>query len=391
MPLYIEEHFERVADADPSDPDRYIGLCIAQNLLMWDLLEQQLNRNRHVQPRSVAYDSMIGSLALRERIASFASEHVWGSNVEADHIIALAGGGSILETLFYAICNPGDGVLIPTPSYAGFWADFETRDELTVVPVHTSSENDFRLTTALLEEAYTSSIVPISAVLLTNPDNPTGRIIPSPDVRAAVEWARRHELHIVINEVYALSVHGPRPFEPAVTAVDGIGTDIHQVWAFSKDFAMSGVRCGVMTSNNADVLRAVAELAYWSVVSGDTQHLLAEMLDDTEWTTGYLAEMRGRLGRSYQATTDALDAAGIAYLEADAGMFVLADLRPFLDEPTWEAEDRLWHLILEEANVNVTPGSACRIGEPGFVRICFATEPPDVVASAIARFASVLA
>jgi len=391
MPLYIEKHFERVADANPDDPDRYIGLCIAQNLLMWDHLEQQLNRNRHVRSQSVAYDSMIGSLALREQIASFASEHVWGRRVDADHVIALAGAGSILETLFYAISNRGDGVLIPTPSYAGFWADLETRDELTVVPVHTSSDDGFRLTTALLEAAYTSASVPISAVMLTNPDNPTGRIIPSADLRAAVEWARERELHVVLNEIYALSVHGRRPFEPVSSFTDDIGDDIHQVWALSKDFSMSGLRCGVMTSNNTDVLKAVAELAYWSLVSGDTQHLVAEMLADTGWTTGYLAEMQARLGRSYRATTDALDAGGIAYVEADAGLFVLADLRPFMDELSWDAEDRLWRLILEEANVNVTPGSACRIGEPGFVRICFATERPEVVASAIARLASVLA
>ncbi|MFV1970716.1 MAG: aminotransferase class I/II-fold pyridoxal phosphate-dependent enzyme [Acidimicrobiia bacterium] len=390
MPLYIEEHFERVADADPNDPDRYIGLCIAQNLLMWDLLEQQLNRNRHVKPRCVAYDSMIGSLALREQIASFASEHIWGRKVDADHVIALAGGGSILESLFYTICDPGHGVLIPTPSYAGFWADLETRDQLRVVPVHTSSEDDFRLTTALLEEAYTSSSVPISAIMLTNPDNPMGRIISSADLQAMVEWARRRGLHIVINEVYALTVHGNRPFEPASPFIDGIGNDVHQVWAISKDFSMSGLRCGVMTSKNVDVLKAVGELAYWSVVSGDTQHLVAEMLADTIWITEYLTEMRARLGRSYRATTDALDAAGIAYLEADAGMFVLADLRAFLDELTWEAEDRLWRQILEDANVNLTPGSACHIGEPGFMRICFATEPPEVVARAIGRLASVI-
>jgi len=61
-----------------------------------------------------------------------------------------------------------------------------------------------------------------------------------------------------------------------------------------------------------------------------------------------------------------------------------------MDEVSWEAEERLWHHILDEANVNVTPGSACHVGEPGFMRICFATEPPDVVGTAIGRIASLL-
>ena len=42
--------------------------------------------------------------------------------------------GAVLELLFHAIADPGDAVLVPTPSYAGFWADLETRDDLTIVP-----------------------------------------------------------------------------------------------------------------------------------------------------------------------------------------------------------------------------------------------------------------
>lgn len=391
MPEYISEHFERAAAADGEHPDGYVGLCVAENKLMWDVLEPQLNRNRHVQPASVAYGSMIGSVTLREQIAAFASEHVWGRTVDADHVIALAGAGTILEALFYVISDPGDGVLVPTPSYAGFWPDLETRDDLAIVPVHTSSEDDFRLTPKLLEEAYRGAGAPISSLLLTNPDNPTGRIMPRDDLADAVEWARSRGLHIVVNEIYALSVHGEGRFTPVDSAIGDIGTDVHEVWGFSKDFAMSGVRCGVLTSQNDDVLAAVSELAYWSAVSGDTQHLLTEMLTDKAWLTTYLDEVRERLRRSYEATTLALEAAGIPYVGGEAGLFLLADFRPFMDEITWEAEDNLWHRILDDANVNLTPGSACHVGEPGFMRICFATEQPEVVTRAIERIAEVLA
>ena len=70
-------------------------------------------------------------------------------------------------------------------------------------------------------------------------------------------------------------------------------------------------------------------------------------------------------------------AAGVGHIPAAAGVFLLADFRRFLDEPTWEAEDRLWRRILDGANVNLTPGSACRNPEPGFLRMCFATEPVE--------------
>jgi aspartate/methionine/tyrosine aminotransferase len=390
MAPYITAHFEHSMDADPSDPDRYIGLCIAENLLMWDMLETQINVDREVRAPSVAYGDMVGSQALREQIARFGSAHLWGRSVRPENVVTMAGAGSILETLFYAICEPGDGVLVPTPSYVGFWADLETRDELNVIPIHTSSNTGFRLTPELLEASLQNARVPVKALMLTNPDNPTGRIMSPEDIDAAIRWARSHRLHIIANNIYALSVHSDRSYVPTASIIGDLANDIHEVWGFSKDFAMSGVRCGVLTTDNQDVLDSVAELAYWSAVSGDTQHLLTNMLSDDAWTTDFVTKMQLRLKKSYDATTLALESAHISYVAGDAGLFLLADFRPFMDEVSWEEEGRLWNRILDEANVNVTPGSACHVGEPGFMRICFATEPPDVVATAIERIGSIL-
>lgn len=390
MPEYVAEHFVRSGLGDPDDGRAYIGLAISENKLMWDLLEPMVNRNRHVGHHSTGYDNMVGSEAFRTSLATFASDHIWGRSVDPDQVIVLAGAGSILEALFYVIANPGDGVLVPTPSYAGFWADLETRDELTVVPVHTNAEDSYTLSVDHLQEAYDNAGVPISALLLTNPSNPTGKIHSPTEIRTAVDWARSVGIHIVVNEIYALSVHGDTPFVPTGSILDALRDDIHFVWAFSKDFALSGLRCGVLTSHNDDVRSAVSELAYWSGVSGDTQHLLATMLADKSWLDRYLTTMRLRLADSYDRTTSALAVAGIPYEPADAGLFVLCDLRRFLSEPTWEAERTLWKRIVDEANVNLTPGSACHIREPGFMRLCFAVEPADTVVEAIERVQRVL-
>ena len=75
---------------------------------------------------------------------------------------------------------------------------------------------------------------------------------------------------------------------------------------------------------------------------------------------------------------------------ADGAFFFLCDLRGYLDEETFEAEDALWHRILDEANVNLTPGSVCRNKEPGFLRLCFATEPKETVVTAVRRLGKVL-
>jgi 1-aminocyclopropane-1-carboxylate synthase len=333
---------------------------------------------------------MAGSPDFRASVAAFASDHVWGRHVDADEVVVLAGAGSILETLFYAIADPGDAILVPTPSYAGFWADIETRAELHIVEVPTSPDQSFALTTEQLQAAYDASPWPVRALLVTNPSNPTGRIHTDAEIREAVTWARSVGIHIVMNEVYALSILGAASFVPSGRIVDPDQGDIHFVWAFSKDFAMSGMRCGVLTTANRDVRAAVTNLAYWSLVSGDTQHFLGSLLRDTEWVDTYIAAMQSRLTASYTATTAALEAAKISYIPAEAGMFVLLDMREFLDEPTWDAEHELWSTIFDGANVNLTPGSACHIDEPGFMRLCFAVASADTVVAAIERIYRVL-
>lgn len=383
-PEYIAEHFQHAGD------DGYVGLAIAENKLMWDVLEPRLNADREVPASAIGYDDMAGSYDFRTAIATFGSDHIWGRTVDPDQVIVLAGAGSILETLFFALADPGEAVLVPTPSYAGFWADIETRDQLHIVEVPTNPDESFTLTVDRLQAAYDASPWPVRALLITNPSNPTGRIHTVDEIRGAVEWARSVGIHIVMNEIYALSVHGTTDFVPSGTIVDPTLQDIHFVWAFSKDFAMSGLRCGVLTTKNADVRAAVTNLAYWSLVSGDTQHFLGDLVRDTMWVDHYVATMRSRLASSYAATTAALESADIPYVPADAGLFVLLDMRRFLYEPTWDGERRLWRRILDEVGVNVTPGSACRIDQPGFLRLCFATTGSDAVVAAIERIDTVL-
>jgi len=390
MDEYVTENTERQPDVDVSDPDRYIGLAVAENKLVWDLLEPKLNRPRGVTGDGVAYDDMAGSERFRQAVAEFGSKHLWNGTIDSSHIVTLAGGGTILETLFYAIGDAGEGVIVPTPSYASYWADIQTRDDMRVVPAHMSPSDGFRLEVDVLEQAFLTSPVEIRALLLTNPSNPIGRVLSGDEIEQAVAWARSKNLHIIMNEIYALSVFGDEPFASATQLATGPDHDMHFIWAFSKDFAMSGLRAGVLMSRNEQVVAAVRELAYWGSISRDTQHLLTSLIEDDGFVESFLAEMRHRLACAYETTTATLTAADIPFVPGGAGLFVVCDFREYLTEPTWESEDALWRRFLDEANVNLTPGSSCHIGTPGFMRLCFASEPGNVVETAIQRIGALL-
>jgi aspartate/methionine/tyrosine aminotransferase len=389
---YIGEHFaraERLWDPDLR-PGGYIPLCIAENTAGADVLARRLDAVGPCPARALGYDAMIGNFEFRRHLAAFMERTFLGRAIAPEHLAVVAGAGSALELLFYAIADPGDGVLVPTPSYAGFWADLETRDALRIVTVDCPSEGGFPLTVAALDAALDGAPCPVKALLFTTPNNPLGRVYTKAELDEVLAWAERRNLHVVFDEVYALSVFGETPFCSAASLRPTLGERAHVVWAFSKDFGASGLRCGVLITENRTVMQAVDQLAYWAACSGHTQHLLSCFVAEREAVDGFMAGMRAGLRSAYARVVARLHAHGIEHLPAQAGFFVICDLRRYLDAPTPEAEDRLWRRLLDRADVNLTPGAACRIAEPGFFRLCYASVPAAAVEIGIDRVAAVL-
>ena len=383
---HVTEHLARTAPG--CEVGDYVCLAIAENRLMADVMSEKADAARTVPARSLTYDDMFGSPAFRDAVARTVSERITGHPVDAGHVIPMAGAGSVIEALGWTLVDPGGGVLIPTPSYAGYWTDLGTRIGVHAIPAHTTPGDDFRITDDALTRAEASTDVPIGALLLTNPSNPLGRGLATDEITTAVEWARSRDLPIIVNEVYALSRHRPDAFTSIIDVLGGMAPDLHFVWAASKDLSGSGLRAGVGISVDEQVREALAAHVYFSAVSGDTQHLLVTMLDDPVWLDRYLTTMRSRLAASRKTATDVLRAHGITCTRADAGLFVLADFRPWLPEATWEGEEALWRAILEQTDVNLTPGSACYVVEPGFLRVCYAAVDRDSMAEALERVAA---
>jgi aspartate/methionine/tyrosine aminotransferase len=393
VPEYLRREFE--GSKNPYHPrdntDGYIGLCVAENKLVAELVADRLNEVPRVPASVLGYDAMTGSVRFREQLGRFMGRTFLGREFSPGQISVLAGAGSVLEILFHALADAGEGVLVPTPSYAGFWMDLEMRDGLTIVPVHCPSDDAFRLTPELLDRALATAGRPVRALLLTTPDNPRGSVYGADELSGIMEWAERHSLHLVVDEIYALSVFGERNFKSCAELRSSLGDGVHIVWAFSKDFGASGLRCGALISENPAVHAAVDAYAYWACCSGHTQHLLGEMVSDDTWIDAYVTTMRGHLRDSHHRLTTLLLEGGIPFIPAEAGVFVLLDLRSLLTEPTWEAEHDLWLRILDETKVNLTPGAACHAGEPGFFRLCYAGLPVEIVEIGVDRLLRALA
>jgi aspartate/methionine/tyrosine aminotransferase len=158
----------------------------------------------------------------------------------------------------------------------------------------------------------------------------------------------------------------------------GLGNYVHFVYAFSKDFALSGLRVGVAYSENPDIRLPLQKLNDLCQISSTTQQLVETMLtapcsEQPFWTDHFLAENQSRILERCRLLQATLDDCGVPYLSATAGLFVWMDMRQFLPASgTKEERERTLYLeLLKGHGLLVTPGLSMRHEHPGFFRCVF--------------------
>nr|WDV57388.1 1-aminocyclopropane-1-carboxylate synthase 4-like protein [Solanum tuberosum] len=146
-----------------------------------------------------------------------------------------------------------------------------------------------------------------------------------------------------------------------------------------------GFRVGIVYSFNDDVVNNARKMSSFGLVSTQTQNFLASMLSDDEFIEEFLTENTKRLRKRHEKFTSGLEKIGIRCLKSNAGVYCWVDLRTLLKEPTLDAEVSLWKLIINNAKLNISPGSSFNCPEAGWFRICFANIDDRTVEIALKR------
>lgn len=384
MSPLVAAHYRIAGDLFDPDDNRggYVNLGTSENHLLWDLLEPALTGKRPLSPDDTHYHPMSGMAGFRASTAAFLSRS-YDVAVDADDLVVVGGATAALDTIAYALCEPGEGIVVPTPYYTGLDDDLGGRAGARVVPAPLSSADGFALRPEVLDEAVrtaTAGGVTVRAILLISPANPLGCTYDADTIAAAAEVARRHDLHLVVDEIYAGSVFGDAQFFSAARLPASVldPARVHVVWGFAKDFGMSGFKVGMLHTRHDGVRAATGHLAAFGPVSTDTQVLLRTMLDDTVWVDRLRAENRRRLAAAHHDVTSRLASYGVTTAPADAGLYVWVDLRPWLSRPTFDAERALWLRLLDDARVSVSPGDVFHCADPGWFRLCYASDRATV-------------
>lgn len=263
---------------------------------------------------------------------------------------------------------------------------------MKIVPIHCDSSNNFQITPQALEAAYSEAEamnIKVRGVLITNPSNPLGVTIQHSVLEEIFDFVTRKNIHLVSDEIYSGSVFSSSEFISIAEILEARqyknSERVHIVYSLSKDLGLPGFRVGTIYSYNDKVVTTARRMSSFTLISSQTQYLLASMLSNKEFTENYIKTNRERLRKRYNMIIEGLRSAGIECLKGNAGLFCWMNLSPLLEKPTREGELTLWNSMLHEVKLNISPGSSCHCSEPGWFRVCFANMSEQTLEVALKR------
>ncbi len=308
-------------------------------------------------------------------VAKLAAENSMA--VEPEQILLTGGArtGIIMSTL--ALLNPGDVVLIPDPDYVGLGDCARVAGaEVVRVPM-TKVKGVFRFDPQRMLDSVTPRT---KAVMFCNPNNPTGYLYSKPDLEVIADFAERHNLFVIANELYDRLVFDGRVHISLASLPGMMGRTI-TIQGLSKIYDMSGLRVGWMVASNnlARILTDLRMLACQALPPSISQYGgVAALTNPTR--NEHVREVLKLYVRTRDMTAEALDGyRGVSCPKPMAGHFALADFSVFGPDDVKTAL-----FLRREAHVLIVPGSVWGFCGRGHLRLALAN-PPAVQAEGLVR------
>lgn len=237
--------------------------------------EVALNAVKDHGDKVIAYSHSAGMLSLRQKLTEY-YESV-NINVTPDEIIVGAGASEALLFAFQAIMDPGDEVIIPEPFYANY-NGFAVNAGVNVVPIFSSIETGFALPP--IEEFEKNITDKTKAILVCNPNNPTGYLYSKEELETLRDIAKKYDLYLIADEVYReFTYDGKQHF--SCMHLKGIEKNVILIDSVSKRYSACGIRIGWLVSKNKELMSAVMKFAQARLSPPSFGQIAAEAAVDT--------------------------------------------------------------------------------------------------------------
>jgi aspartate aminotransferase len=287
----------------------------------------------------------------------------FGSDYSVEECLVTVGGKQAIFEAMVATLNDGDEVVLPVPYWVSF-LDIIRYAGGKAVLLETREAEDF----AVRAEAAEKLVTPRTKMIVVNsPNNPTGAVVPSEEMRKLLALATRHNLLLLCDECYCHCVYDGEPFSL------GSSKDREHlliVGSLSKTYSMTGWRVG-FALGSAKLLANMLKLQSHSTSNATSiaQKAAVEALRaPQDCVRAMLAEYR----RRRDCMVEGLRAIpGVTCALPRGAFYAYPNLSAYLSHDGMTDTTRLAEKLLEEAHVAVVPGQA--FGTREHVRISYAT------------------
>ena len=204
-----------------------------------------------VDRKVLEYSPSDGLAGLRKKMSEY--YHRFDMPVEPSDIIVTTGGSEAVLLGFLATLNPGDEVIIPEPAYANY-ISFSITAGAKVVPLMTDIKNGFALPP--IEEIERLITPRTRAILVCNPNNPTGYVYTRAELEALRDIVKRHNLFLFSDEVYREFCYTDEPYFSAMQ-LEGVEDNVVIIDSVSKRYNECGIRIGALVTKNKELYSAI--------------------------------------------------------------------------------------------------------------------------------------
>lgn len=307
-----------------------------------------------------SYTANAGLYSLREEISRYLSSRFDLSYSPDNELIVTVGASQALDIAIRAIVNPGEEVIIPEPCFVAYDALVSLAGGITV-HVHTTADKGFKATAADFEAAVTEKT---KAILICSPSNPTGSVYTKEELNEIAEFAKKHDVIVLADEIYAELTYDEE--FTSIAALPGMKERTVVISGFSKAFAMTGWRLGfaatppllrdAMLKIHQYAMMCAPAMAQFAALEG-----LKNGIEDVE-------KMKKSYRRRRNLFVETLNEIGLSCHHPGGAFYAFPSIKS-----TGMSSEQFAEELLTQEKVAVVPGSVFGPSGEGYIRCSYAT------------------
>jgi len=248
------------------------------------------NKLKNLDMKVLEYCPSNGIESYRKKFAQYYNSI--DINVDTGNFMITEGASEALSFGMYSCLDDGDEIIIPEPMYANY-IGFAMAGDVKVKPISTSIETGFALPPIEdFEKAITKNT---KAILICNPNNPTGYLYSKEELLVLREICLKHDLFLFVDEVYREFLYGGKTFFSALN-LEGMENHVIVFDSISKRFSACGSRTGAIVTRNKEVLASALKFGQARLSPNSLGQIAGEDLFDLgkEYYDRIIAEYQKR-------------------------------------------------------------------------------------------------